>query len=107
MGTRESTLRCGVCMRRYRVWLGLGLTAALVAVGAVTVMGLFAVVPPAWFSVIDQGGANDQPGQKDLTRLGRNDQDPDYYNLYWSWDETDFHGQRGDACALFDSDGDG
>jgi len=67
-------------------------------------------IPANFFTVIDQQGSNDQPGQKDLTRLGRDNTDPNYYNLYWSWDETaalTSNVNTGDACALFDSDGDG
>ena len=42
--------------------------------------------------------------------MGRDESDPYYYKLFWSWDETAAwtgSGNTGDACALFDSDGDG
>ena len=45
-------------------------------------------IPPNFFAVKDQQGANDQPGQKDLTQMGRDESDPYYYKLFWSWDET-------------------
>ena len=67
-------------------------------------------IPGNYLSVPDQDGANDQPSQVDLTRFGRDDSDDDVYKLLWSWDSTtDWtgSGQTGDACALFDSDGDG
>ena len=67
-------------------------------------------IPPNFFAVKDQQGGNDQPGQKDLTQMGRDESDPYYYKLFWSWDETAAwtgSGNTGDACALFDSDGDG
>ena len=42
--------------------------------------------------------------------MGRDDDDAAFYKLFWSWDSTSLWtgtGQTGDACALFDSDGDG
>jgi uncharacterized repeat protein (TIGR01451 family) len=69
-----------------------------------------AMFTDAFFTVVDSGGANDVPSQNDLTRMGRDDSDPDVLKLFWSWDSTDDWtgtGQTGDACALFDSDGDG
>ena len=65
---------------------------------------------PNYLIVHDQQGPNDQPSQVDLTQMGRDDTDADTYRLLWSWDSTtDWTGtgQTGDACALFDSDGDG
>ncbi|MEX0682833.1 MAG: hypothetical protein WD472_05200, partial [Dehalococcoidia bacterium] len=64
----------------------------------------------AFFVVVDQQGANDVPAQSDLTRMGRDDSDASYLKLFWSWDSTDQWngtGQTGDACSLFDTDGDG
>src|SRR5438876_7439101 len=64
---------------------------------------------PSFFTVLDQQGANDVPYQSDLTQMGRDDSDPSYYQIFWSWDSIDMwtgNGQTGDACALFDSDGD-
>ncbi|HVF79238.1 MAG TPA: DUF11 domain-containing protein [Solirubrobacteraceae bacterium] len=57
----------------------------------------------------DTDGPNDEPVQKDLTQFGRDDSDPNAYKIFWSWDETNVWtgaGQTGDACALFDTDGD-
>ena len=65
-------------------------------------------IPANFFKVVDEGGANDVPGQVDLTQMGRDDTDATKYKVFWSWDSTDQWtgtGQTGDACALFDSDG--
>lgn len=59
--------------------------------------------------VIDTAGANDESGQKDLTRLcvdyaGA----PSTVATLWNWDETGTNGANTmDACNLFDTDGDG
>ena len=67
--------------------------------------------PPNGITVIDQQGANDvTSSQTDLTQLGSNDSNPSRFELFWSWDATDDWtgtGQTGDACSLFDYDGDG
>jgi hypothetical protein len=57
----------------------------------------------------DSAGANDVPGQKDLTR-GCVDKAglPTTLPVKWNWDETSFTGgNTGDACSLFDSNGNG
>jgi hypothetical protein len=67
-------------------------------------------IPSNFFAVPDSAGANDVPGQVDLTQMGRDDTAATTYKLFWSWDSTDQWtgtGQTGDACALFDTDGDG
>ncbi len=61
---------------------------------------------------VDDGGSNDQPGQKDLTRL---DSDFGIFNVSpeidvsWNWDAVvGFSGNNtGDACALFDTNANG
>src|SRR5262245_54452775 len=86
------------------------IAALLIAVSQLLLIPLAqaASIPSNFFFVIDQQGVNDQPNQKDLTEMGRDDQsDPNYLKIFWSWDDTSFSSQRGDACALFDSDGDG
>ena len=63
----------------------------------------------------DLQGADDQPGQKDLTRMCRglatdiaSCSGVDAFSIRWNWDDTGFSGNNtGDACALFDTDGDG
>jgi hypothetical protein len=59
--------------------------------------------------VTDTAGANDEPGQKDLTRLCSDDSGlPATLAITWQWDQTGWTGSNtGDACALFDTDGDG
>ena len=59
--------------------------------------------------VSDENGPNDEPGQKDLTRLGI-----DYAGLptgsvrvIFNLDDTEWSGNNsGDGCSLFDTDGD-
>jgi uncharacterized repeat protein (TIGR01451 family) len=59
----------------------------------------------------DLQGANDEPGQKDLTKMCRDTTSPDPVNITWDWDEKspggNLGGNTGDACSLFDTDGDG
>ncbi len=80
-------------------------TASFVAASVTT-------IPSGFFAVLDQQGPND-PGvqdQSDLTQMARDNTDPSLYKLFWSWDSTAqwvSSGNTGDACALFDSDGDG
>ena len=70
-----------------------------------------AAIPSSFFTIPDQQGANDvNADQNDLTQMGRDDSNAAFYKLFWSWDSTSLWtgtGQTGDACALFDSDGDG
>ncbi|MDF2750414.1 MAG: putative repeat protein, partial [Gaiellaceae bacterium] len=70
-----------------------------------------AAIPSNFFAVPDQQGVNDvNADQNDLSQMGRDDDDPAIYKLFWSWDSTSLWtgvGQTGDACALFDADGDG
>ena len=65
---------------------------------------------PSFTFVNDQNGADDQPGQKDLsahavapgTVAGGGD-----LWVAWKWDVTSLSGgNTGDGCALFDTDGD-
>jgi uncharacterized repeat protein (TIGR01451 family) len=70
-----------------------------------------AAIPPNFFVVVDQDGANDvNSAQTDLTQMGRDDTDPNVFKLFWSWDATNQwtgSGSTGDACALFDTNGNG
>ncbi len=66
-----------------------------------------ALTPSSFSTVTDQHGANDEPGQKDLTLMGRDDSDPDFLKIFWNWDDVDFTAQAGDACALLDSNENG
>jgi|GEM_PF-1454717 len=72
--------------------------------------GIFAAhAAAAPICIVDTAGANDEPGQKDLTKLC-----VDYANVptsvstTWNWDETGTGGSNTmDACNLFDTNGDG
>src|SRR5215213_10373997 len=57
----------------------------------------------------DTAGANDEPGQKDLTRLCVDNSGlPTTLQVTWNWDELSVSGNNTlDACSLFDTDGDG
>src|SRR5438128_653815 len=58
----------------------------------------------------DLMGANDQPGQKDLTQfcIDPIGSGPFHFVVSWNWDDIAFSGNNsGDACALFDTDEDG
>lgn len=61
------------------------------------------------YIVQDENGANDEPGQKDLTQFfGFTAPVANSVKIGWSWDEINWSGNNtGDACALFDTDGDG
>ncbi len=98
----------GVVEDRWRV----ALVVVLVLAGLTLPAGVAsAQFPGNYTMVVDQGGANDvNSSQVDLTQFGRDDSDPNRYKLLWSWDATDDWtgtGATGDACALFDGDGDG
>jgi len=58
---------------------------------------------------IDTAGANDVPGQKDLTQMCSDTTNlPTSEHITWNWDELGSSGANTlDACALFDTDGDG
>ena len=99
-----------------RARVGTVLPAMLVALFAALAMlasagTASAAIPSSFFAVVDQQGVNDvNADQNDLTQMGRDDSDAAMYKLFWSWDSTSQwlgNGQTGDACALFDSDGDG
>ncbi len=57
----------------------------------------------------DSAGANDQPNQKDLSKMCVNYSGlPTSINVSWNWDDTGFSGENtGDACSLYDTNGDG
>ncbi len=53
----------------------------------------------------DSDGANDEPEQKDLTRLCREQAFNNPLNIKWNWDIISRTGNNSaDACALFDTD---
>ena len=64
---------------------------------------------PVFDCATDAQGANDEPGQKDLTKMCVDDSGlPNSLSVNWNWDKTGFTGANtGDACSLFDTNGDG
>lgn len=68
-----------------------------------------AAVSAAPVCVSDTAGANDEPGQKDLTQLCIDYAGlPTTVDTTWNWDELGTNGANTmDACNLFDTDGDG
>ncbi len=67
------------------------------------------VLEAAAACVEDTAGANDEPGQKDLTQLCAEASPPvGTKQVTWNWDELGTSGSNTlDACALFDTDNDG
>jgi hypothetical protein len=60
--------------------------------------------PPAFTFVNDEQGADDQPGQKDLSSQAVASPAPGDLWVAWKWDVTSLSGgNTGDACALFDT----
>jgi hypothetical protein len=57
----------------------------------------------------DNLGANDLPGQKDVTKVCLDDANaPESIDVTWNWDDAAWTGENtGDACVLFDAGGDG
>jgi Prealbumin-like fold domain len=101
--TRRTTQRAP--QRRQRSFV----TIAVSAVVALGVLGPAALPASAAFQYQnDEQGANDQPGQKDLTRHGVDSSNlPTSIGVSWNWDITSLSGDNtGDACALFDTDSD-
>ncbi|NIV17425.1 MAG: hypothetical protein GWN47_03215, partial [Woeseiaceae bacterium] len=82
---------------------------------ALVAMGLLAPVPAAAQLTVptqctdDLGGANDEVNQGDLTRWCVDFGTGDYELVAkWNWDDTSLPGgNTGDACTLYDTDGDG
>ena len=62
----------------------------------------------AYTTTVDEQGANDVPGQKDLTQHAIDPSGlPTSIDVQWSWDDTGWSGSNtGDACTLFDTDND-
>jgi len=84
----------------------------LTATGAKSGLIATTVFQDAGISIIDDGGSNDPngDGQNDLTRLTGDDiVSPNSFEVLWSWDEptTIKGGNASNACAMFDTDGDG
>jgi hypothetical protein len=103
-------MRVKTTMSRKRHRLRASLLAVVVLVSATVMLGLSA--SPAFAAVqttTDAQGANDEPGQKDLTQFTSDDASPVGTLLVTvNHDETGFSGANtGDACFLFDTNADG
>jgi hypothetical protein len=82
----------------------LALTLVALLFGAFS-SSLVAKAHAAPIVVIDENGANDVPGQKDLTSYSVDDAGlPASLAVTWNWDDISWSGSNtGDACALFDT----
>ena len=95
-------------------WLILCLVVVgLSAIGAGMAAGHGVTTLPTGYvgsTLEDLHGANDVPGQVDVTIMGRDNALAPKLRIFWSWDSISAwtgSGQTGDACALFDdADGD-
>jgi len=98
---------------RRPVWLVLLPVVAAVVIVLMVAGAASANTHPAlntFSTTPDTLGANDVPGQKDLTMQGTNNSDEANGNLWvvWAWDDTSVSGNNTlDACTLFDTDADG
>ena len=83
------------------------LVAFLLALGAAVFEA--SSVLAALSCVNDTAGANDEPGQKDLTQLCVDTSGlPVTLQVTWNWDEISVSGNNTlDACSLYDTDNDG
>ena len=86
--------------------------APLALLAVASVMLITAAAAPAIDSDLshytitpDEEGANDEPGQKDLTLQGTSNFVSGQINVLWNWDDTSVGGGNTlDACTLFDVD---
>jgi hypothetical protein len=87
----------------------LGSILALTAVGSTSGLSALAFFTDTLVTIVDTGGPDDQPGQKDLNLLAvDNGNLPTSEAISWNWDDTDWSGNNtGDGCSLFDTDADG
>lgn len=110
-------------LSRSRSPLSTILATSLCALVAIAVLAIFATsgplaaapgagpgagLPDELSCEIDHSGANDEPGQKDLTKMCQDFAAlPVSLSISWNWDEITWTGANtGDACSLYDSDGD-
>ena len=69
---------------------------------------LFMAGPVLADIIVDDGGPDDEPGQKDLNQLDFGTPGSISLPVGWNWDDTSITGANTlDACALFDTDQDG
>ncbi len=81
------------------------LLSLVVAFGAGAAFTSAASAAPV--TIVDQGGVDDVSGQRDLNSMTV-DLPANAFSVAWTWDDTAWSGNNtGDACALFDTNGDG
>ena len=79
--------------------------------GLTVILGVgvaLAAIPAGYTVTVDEHGANDVPGQVDMTQMGIMASESPDLRIFWSWDSISAWtgtGQTGDACALFDTIG--
>jgi hypothetical protein len=105
MQTKRNITRASQWLKR----VGSGWPGKLILASAILSVLLVGVVSAAAISIVDDGGADDLNGQKDLSLLIVDyDNLPATLDVSWNWDDTDWSGSNtGDACSLYDTDGDG
>ena len=83
----------------------------LIIILGLTAYGIQRVIAAPVFQIkVDDQGADDYPGQKDLNflQIGIDPLVPNTLYVNWGLDNTDWTGQNtGDVCVLFDSNGNG
>jgi hypothetical protein len=109
MGTNQRKVERGRRGRAERLAFLL-VIALVLLVGASTAAYVSVAVAATDIVAVDDAGADDEPGQKDLNWLTINYGNPGatQINVKWGWDDTATSGANTrDAGALFDTDGDG
>ena len=82
----------------------------VVEVSGIDHFTIYYLAPPneTWACQNDEQGLNDEPGQKDLTKMCLDTASTNPLSISWDWDDTAWSGSNtGDACSLFDTDTDG
>ena len=107
----NETNDCTASRRRRVRRLSVALLAAITLVVGITAAGQLSIAEAAGTVVaVDDAGADDEPGQKDLNWLSIDYGSPGATSLTvkWGWDDTATSGANTrDAGSLFDTDGDG
>src|SRR5262245_22192263 len=90
---------------KVRLGTGLAAWAAVFCISLLTATPAFAVAN----CVNDLQGADDEPGQKDLSKFCSEPASGGFeLTATWSFDDLAWTGSNtGDSCGLFDTDGDG
>ena len=90
--------------RRRRMLLAVVVLVALPVLVTQAGAALSLSNPPSFNFVNDENGADDQPGQKDLSAQAVATPAPGDLWVSWKWDVTAISGgNTGDGCALFDT----